>query len=172
MLKLCYVGSVDARKGFAYLLRAMRAVGPERVSLEIVGATGDRGSCSVLERESRGFQVRVAPGDPRPALARSELFVLPTLDDGFGFVVAETMATSWPVIVTSVAGARDWVTNGESGWIVRSGDETALAAMLERSPGNRELLPGMGAAARRAAESLGGAAARAALRESVLGTRL
>jgi glycosyltransferase involved in cell wall biosynthesis len=168
-LRLCFVGSVDARKGFAYLLRAMRLVGADRVALEIVGATGDRAGRQVFERESAGLAVRVAPGDPRPALRRAELFVLPTLDDGFGFVVAEAMATARPVLVTTDTGARDWVRDGDTGWIVRSGDERALADALGRALDRRETLQAMGARARETAERLGGESARVALRRSVLG---
>ena len=168
-LRLCFVGSVEARKGFAYLLRAMRRLGPGRASLEIVGATGDRASRRVYEREAAGLDVRMAPGDPRPALRRSELLVLPTLDDGFGFVVAEAMAAGRPVVVTTDTGARDWVCEGETGWIVQAGSEDALAQALERALAGRDALRMMGAAARETAERLGGESARAALRRAVLG---
>src|SRR6266404_6259510 len=39
-LRVCYVGSLDLRKGFVYLLRAANTLGAN-IDLEIVGATGD-----------------------------------------------------------------------------------------------------------------------------------
>ena len=42
-LRICFVGSLDLRKGFVYLLRAIRAVGSERVELRIVGARATDG---------------------------------------------------------------------------------------------------------------------------------
>ncbi len=39
-LNICYVGSLDLRKGFIYLLKAIRAVGAKHIRLRIAGATG------------------------------------------------------------------------------------------------------------------------------------
>jgi glycosyltransferase involved in cell wall biosynthesis len=81
-IRLCFVGSLDLRKGFVYLLRAMRMLGREAASLEIVGATGNRTCRMLFAREREGLEVINAPGDPVPALRRAELFVFPTLEDG------------------------------------------------------------------------------------------
>ena len=117
----CYVGTLDVRKGFVYLLRAIRRVGPDRVRLEIIGGTGNRGSRWLFARERAGLDVVLAAGDPVPAYHRAELFVLPSLEDGFGFVAAEAMACGIPVVVTDQCGAAEWVTDGETGWVIPAG---------------------------------------------------
>ena len=63
-LRVCFVGSLDLRKGFLYLIRAARRLGAS-IALELVGATGDRCCSRLLEQERRGLRVTVAPGDPR-----------------------------------------------------------------------------------------------------------
>ena len=73
------------------------------------------------------------------------------------------------MVVTTDTGARDWVCEGETGWIVQAGSEDALAQALERALAGRDALRMMGAAARETAERLGGESARAALRRAVLG---
>jgi glycosyltransferase involved in cell wall biosynthesis len=151
-LRVVSVGSLDLRKGFVYLLRAARAVGPNRVKVELVGGTGDRGSKRLLARERSGLDVEVRPGDPVPPYHRAELFVLPSLEDGFGFVVAEAMACGLPVVVTDQCGSAEWVCPGETGWVVPAGDTTALTRVLDEALARRGDLPGMGRAARRAAE--------------------
>ena len=148
-LRIVYVGSLDLRKGFVYLLKAARAVGSTRVRLELVGGTGDRGAKALLARERAGLEVIVSPGDPVPAYHRAELFVLPSLEDGFGFVTAEAMACGLPVVVTDQCGSAGWVRPGESGWIIPSGDVTALVRTLENALANRSDLVAMGKAARR-----------------------
>ncbi|HEU4560698.1 MAG TPA: glycosyltransferase family 4 protein [Longimicrobium sp.] len=163
-LRVCFVGTLDLRKGFVYLLRAVRALGA-RVELEMVGSTGDRCSRRLFEHEARGMQVRCAPGDPLPAYHRAEVMVLPSLEDGFGFVAAEAMACGLPVVVTREAGASAWVRHGETGWIVPAAREDALAGALADALARRGELTEMGRLARHEVEARGGPAAFAALRE-------
>jgi glycosyltransferase involved in cell wall biosynthesis len=155
-LRVCFVGSLDLRKGFAYLLRAIRQVGPDRVSIILVGGTVDRMTRRLLAREADGLDVRVAPGDPSAAYFGSELFVLPTLEDGSPFVVLEAMAAGLPLIVTDQCGNYPLVRPGESGWVIPAGDEEALAAALAAALARRADLPIMGARARADWEALDG----------------
>lgn len=150
-LRVCFVGSLDLRKGFVYLLRALRTAGAP-MALTLVGATGDRCARRLLEQERRGLAVTVAPGDPRPALAHADLFVLPTLEDGSPFAVAEAMASGVPVVTTTSTGAAEWVTSGRSGWIVEPASESALASALEHASSVRGALRDMGLEARAATE--------------------
>jgi glycosyltransferase involved in cell wall biosynthesis len=163
-LRVCFVGTLDLRKGFVYLLRAARALGG-RVEVEMVGSTGDRCSRRLFERESRGLALRCAPGDPLPAYHRAEVMVLPSLEDGFGFVAAEAMACGLPVVVTREAGASAWVRHGETGWVVPAGSADALAAALADALARRAGLAEMGVLARREVEARGGPAAFDALRD-------
>jgi glycosyltransferase involved in cell wall biosynthesis len=146
-LRLCYVGSIDARKGVFYLLRAMRAASSP-TKLAIVGNTGARPMRLALEREARGMEVAVGPGDPLPAYAASELFVLPSIEDGFGFVVAEAMSCGLPVVVTDQCGAAEWVASAGAGWVVPAGDAGAIARAIDDAAARRSELPAMGARGR------------------------
>ena len=158
-LRVGYVGSLDLRKGFVHLLRSARAFGPERIALRFVGATGDRSCRRLLARESRGLALEVSVGDPVPTYGWAEVFVLPSLEDGFGFVVAEAMACERPVIVTDACGAAGLVRQGRNGWVVRSGDSNALAAALEEAYRRRGDLAPMGREARRDVEAFAGRSA-------------
>jgi glycosyltransferase involved in cell wall biosynthesis len=157
-LRVCYVGSLDLRKGFAYLLQAIRAVGPKRVQLRIIGATGDRNCAQLFERERAGLQVECAQGDPRRVYQESEIFVLPTLEDGLGMVALEAQACGLPVIVTEEAGAKECVRPGETGWIVPAKDVPALALALEQAIERRKELGDMGQQARKDVEGYAGLA--------------
>src|SRR5262249_15964472 len=100
-----------------------------------------------------GLNVTVAPGDPVPAYHRAELFVLPSLEDGFGFVAAEAMACGLPVVVTDQCGAAEWLRPGETGWVIPAGAAESLAAVVEPAPANGGGLGEMGRAARLAVEA-------------------
>lgn len=145
--RLCYVGALDLRKGFGYLLQAARKT-TAPVAITLVGGTGDRCSKRVLDRERQGLQVDVAPGDPRDALSGADLFVLPTLEDGWAFALIEAMASGVPVVTTSSAGAAQWVRHGQTGWVVEPRSASALATAINEAIARRKDLPAMGAAAR------------------------
>ena len=147
-LRICYAGTLSLRKGFVYLLQAMRAVGAEDVCLEVVGATGDRWCRALFARERAGLSVKDCPGDPLPAYQRAELFVTPTLEDGFNLTAAEAMACGIPVIVTDACGAAQWVRDHETGWIVPAGNVEALAGALRQAMQRRGELAAMGREAR------------------------
>ena len=164
-LRLCFVGSLDLRKGFVYLLQAMRLMAAGRTQLEIVGATGSRCCAKLFAKESRGLNVKAAPGDPLAAYHRAELFVLPTLEDGSPFAVAEAMACGLPVVVTDTCGAAEWVTQGTTGWIVPPRDPESLAQAIQSAFERRSDLPDMGAAARVGTERRAGAHCFTAFRE-------
>lgn len=162
-LRLCYIGSLDLGKGFVYLLRALKLLGQDKVELEIVGATGDRCCRRIFERERVGLNVKCAPGDPLPAYHRAELLAMPSLDDGFGFVVAEAMACGLPVIVTDRCGAAELVRPGETGWIIPAGCVEAIAEALDQALQRREALQTMGRLAREDVERSLSALPRASL---------
>ena len=90
----------------------------------------------------------MSSGDPVPVYRSSDIFVLPTLEDGFGYVAAEAMACGLPVIVTDACGAAEWVTPEETGWIVPPRSPEALATVLELARARRQDLREMGTNAR------------------------
>jgi glycosyltransferase involved in cell wall biosynthesis len=144
-------------------------LGADGIDLEIVGATGDSSSRKLFQRESAGLNLRCAPGDPIAAYQRAELLVMPTLEDGSPFAVAEAMASGLPVIVTDCCGAAEWVRPGESGWVVHGGDAGALAGAIEDATRRRNDLRAMGQRAREDTERRAGLHCLAPLREWIFG---
>jgi glycosyltransferase involved in cell wall biosynthesis len=114
----------------------------------MVGATGDRCSKQLLATERIGLDVVDAPGDPINALQQSELFVLPTLEDGSPFAVAEAMASGRPVITTSSTGAAEWIRRGETGWVIPARSVEGLAEAMRDAYARRDHLRLMGGEAR------------------------
>jgi glycosyltransferase involved in cell wall biosynthesis len=60
-------------------------------------------------------------------LATTDLFVQPSLSDGFAISVLEAMASGIPVVITDKVGLADYIKNGSCGLIVKSGNPEMLA---------------------------------------------
>ena len=63
-------------------------------------------------------------------LSISEVCVLSSKAEGFSNAILEYMAASRPAVVTDVGGAREAVKDGESGYLVRAGDDEQMGARI------------------------------------------
>jgi glycosyltransferase involved in cell wall biosynthesis len=63
-------------------------------------------------------------------LAASDICVLTSKAEGFSNSILEYMAAARPVVVTDVGGAREAVVEGETGFIVPSGDDEQMASRI------------------------------------------
>jgi glycosyltransferase involved in cell wall biosynthesis len=83
-------------------------------------------------------------GDIPSLLARSSLFVLPSLTEGISLTLLEAMAVGLPVVATAVGGNREVVSDGETGCLVAPGDAANLAAAMNRLLANPTLGQALG----------------------------
>jgi glycosyltransferase involved in cell wall biosynthesis len=63
-----------------------------------------------------------------PFLRSASLFVLPSLQEGFGVAVAESLASGVPALVTPCEGPEHLIRNSKGGRVLESFDEEELAA--------------------------------------------
>lgn len=156
VFRVVCVGTVTPRKAQHILLQAWRQLRLPRAELILVGPAGR--DASAVARGHDGHFVhhrRIANAALRDLLVRASVFVLPSVEDGFGQAPVEAMACGVPVIVTRNVGMADLMTDGEEGFIVEPFDAEPIAARLESLYRNSKLAADMGVAAARTAHRVG-----------------
>ncbi len=125
------------QKGYSYLIQAVPRLLSEAPDSRFV-LIGDGDLLDELRQQSLklGLQDKIEflgkCEDVLPLLKKMDLFVLPSLWEGFPTVVLESMACGVPVIATDIPGTRELIQSGVTGWLVPPGDPQALAeAILE-----------------------------------------
>jgi len=131
---LC-VASVGLRKGVVHLARAVDRLCGRGIACgaRVYGAVDPSYRPALvpyLETGALELGGFVSHTYLRDVYAQADVFVLPTLSDGFGLVVYEAMACGLPVVVTDCCGAP--VIDGKNGLVVPAGDDEALAEAVER----------------------------------------
>lgn len=91
-----------------------------------------------------------------------DIFVIASVDEGFGLAALEAMASGLPVIASAAGGLRELVTDGESGFLVPPGSAADFANRLRQLIQDPIQRRQMGDAGRKRASSLFSASQMAA----------
>lgn len=161
---IALIGRYSPQKNHSLLLRALSRIESALTAnwrVWFFGSSGADQSCrSEIEEEAQrlGLSPMIRFMDPRKyvgaIMKEMEVIVLPSTHEGFPNVALEALASSVPVVATSVGDIENLVDDGESGFLVASQDEKALAEALEKisqlAPEKRRV---MGASGRRKVEA-------------------
>lgn len=127
------VGRLEQQKGFDVLLRAFRDV--EGATLVIVGDGSERESLQAVAR-GLGIEGRVVwlgwSENARSHLPSFDLFVLPSLFEGFPLAVLEAHLAETAVVATDVGSVPDAVLHGDTGLLVPPADADALTVAIRQ----------------------------------------
>lgn len=133
-LTVITTGTLTLRKGSPYLLEAFRLIlkAEPRARLRLTSAIAD--SMKPVLAKYADLPIDWSPTLSHPPLAErlrgADIFVLPSLEDGFARTVAEALACGLPVVTTPNTGASDLIRSGENGEVVPIRDPQAIAAAV------------------------------------------
>lgn len=154
----CSVASLCARKGQSRLLHAMGRLFKEgfRSHLELIGDGMAKPFYEDVAQmlditpfvHFRGFLY-----NPYPYIRNSNVFILPSLAEGFPLVLCEALCLHCPIIATDCAGNRDVLHNGAFGLLVDN-TEKGLYSGMKRVLTGPEFLLELAERARLGADSL------------------
>lgn len=133
------MGRLVPQKGFDHLLRALKLIHEQGIQARLVllGDGDERQRLEALAAEL-GIQQHVwfagKQKNPFKYIARSTVFVLSSLHEGFANVVAEALACGCPVVSTDCpSGPAEILENGRYGLLVPVANAQALAEAIIRS---------------------------------------
>lgn len=157
---ILFVGAMSLQKGVQYLVQAYQKLNHASKSLTFVGA---QSSEIITLLKSRGIwsdEIRVLGHMPQHELknlmSRSHVLALPSIQDGFGMVMAQAMACGCPVIASKNTGAQDLFDDGQEGYIVQIRDVDVLTDRLQKLAESPEQRAAMGQRAFERVQSFGG----------------
>jgi len=153
---LVTVAHLEAHKRQGDVIRALAALRGRHPGLRylLVGGGPDRQQLERLAREL-GVEERVKFTGPLSheqalaELARCHLHVMPSSVDAFGVAHIEAMAAGLPAIAGAGTGAEDVARAGEGMVLVRPGDVSEIARVLDGLLSDRDRLEALGESARR-----------------------
>jgi glycosyltransferase involved in cell wall biosynthesis len=82
----------------------------------------------------------------------ADIYISPSHVDGSSVSLMEALASGLPCLVSDIPGNREWIIEGENGWLFRDGDADNLAEKISFAIKNRRSFKKMGESARKTAE--------------------
>lgn len=144
-LRVLFLGQVNLRKGIQYLLEAARLLQSANIQIDVAGPISITDQFVVKAPPNVRFHGAVTRDRVREFYKRADVFVLPTISDGFALTQLEAMAHGLPVITTPHCGRV--VTDGVDGFVIPARNTSLLADRLRTLLDDPERLQAMGEAA-------------------------
>ena len=131
-LRLLFVGGLSQRKGLSYLFDSVDALG-DAVELTVIGQFVSEPP-KVLKAHLRKCRYigSLSHGDILRQMREHDLFVFPSLFEGFGLVLLEAMSQGLPCITTPHTAGPDIIDHGKDGFIVPIRNTAEIVACVRK----------------------------------------
>jgi glycosyltransferase involved in cell wall biosynthesis len=126
-----YLGSFGPDKGVRYLLESWKRLGYRDATLVLAGrdSASEWGQRLIREFGGGNIEVQGWVSDPADFYAGISLYVQPSVTEGFGLEVLESMGHGRPVLCSTGAGAADCVPS--AAWTFQPRDVGGLAEGID-----------------------------------------
>jgi len=139
-LKVLWLGTLCLRKGLPYAIQAAEKLIGSPVRFTFAGPCDVREDGLSLPSNCK-YIGAIPPVDAPRLYDEHDIFIFPTISDGFGLTQLEALSFGLPVITTPCCG--EAVEHKKSGFLIPASDAQALAEGIQRFVDDPELLPTM-----------------------------
>jgi len=153
IIKLVSTGRLISRKGYQYLIPALKNI-PE-IRLSLIGGGNMKEELQDIATDcgvSVDFLGQIEHDDIAKYLGESDIFILPSLNEGMSNSVLEAMACGLPIITTNTGGSKELI--DENGTIIKMRSSQSIKKALRKYLNNKKLINIEGKRSREIAESL------------------
>jgi glycosyltransferase involved in cell wall biosynthesis len=127
-MRVLFLGQVNLRKGIARLLQAARTLFDEPVEFWMVGPVQIANEEAATDNARMKWFGPVTRTETAEKYRAADVFILPTLSDGFAITQLEAQAYGLPVISSKCCGGV--VENGRNGIILEEPSAECIAAAI------------------------------------------
>lgn len=143
-LQVLNIGTFSYRKGMRDLAEVIRRLHRGNFRFGFVGPIAPEAAILASEMSQLVTFTPKQSQETLPACyERGDIFVLPTIEDGFGMVLSQASAASLPILTTTNCAGTDLVREDETGWVLPIRSPDAFAERLQWCDRHRKELAGM-----------------------------
>ena len=129
------VGRLEKVKNQQLLINVFSRLKDKNAKLILVGEGRERVNLQKMI-DDLGLNDRITitgfSSAPEKYLAQANLFVLPSLSEGFGIAVVEAMQQGLPCLCSSIGGIPEFIEENKTGWMFNPNNENELYEKLEK----------------------------------------
>jgi glycosyltransferase involved in cell wall biosynthesis len=149
-IKILFIGEINQRKGIKQILEAAKILSDQNFEFNLIGlGMSNHSELYKPYKEYVNFLGLVSFETLLCQLKSSDVFIFPSLGEGFGLVLLEALSSGLPVICSRNCAGPDLIQDGKNGFLIDAGDTNALVDKLLWFESNRDKLPEMSQYARK-----------------------
>lgn len=143
-LQVLNIGTFSFRKGMWDLAEVIRRLHRDNFHFGFVGPIAPEATLLASEMSQLVTFIPKQSQETLPARYEwGDIFVLPTIEDGFPFVLAQAAAAALPILTTANGAGTDLVREGETGWVLPSRSPEVFVEQLRWCDRHRDDLAAM-----------------------------
>ena len=135
---ILFVGRIDPLKGISELIKALSIIREQPWKAYIIGIGNGLQGYEIFAqdmgiREKTVFLNNLDYADLDKYYQKASVVVFPSMNpESFGLVGIEAMSFGRPVVAFDVGGPREWLIDGETGFLVKRGDVKELSLRINQ----------------------------------------
>ncbi|MBD1152592.1 glycosyltransferase family 4 protein [Pelagibacterales bacterium SAG-MED22] len=151
IFRIIYAGSGTIQKGYHYLLQAFYELNLSNCELWHLGNLSKdiKPFLKKYKHPNWIFKGHQPQKELYKFYSQGNVFVFPSLQDGFGMVVPQAMACGLPVVCTTNTGAGDLIMDGEEGFVIPTQNVEKIKEKINYLYSNRDKCNEMGQKAKK-----------------------